>query len=372
MKLLSAKNISKAWIGLISSQWSDAALTTFRSWAGDQPGEGTLLNGCAATSNNSGMWNYNDCAMDNPFICYGSSNPPQRRQYHFVNKPMTWTQALLYCTGRFSALATADSVGDVVGMMNAVNLLYNGSVWIGLSRASSATWAWSSRDLLDFKNWDTGRPNGTGSCGVSVRSVWRDYNCTTPLYFVCFQAGVGYIGVNISKSWQDAQSYCRQQYTDLATINSPWQQKLLTGIFGRGLAVWVGLFLDTWQWSDQWSLFFRNWAVGQPTYVAGNCITMMTNDSGNWADAPCNTENPVMCYGDVDKLKRKQIISVNVSSDGTADLNNPTLQATMLNRIQQALKIQASDKNAAVSWIQEPSGKVFVLKPKVIQNNHGC
>uniref|UniRef100_A0A4W4HGJ6 C-type lectin domain-containing protein n=1 Tax=Electrophorus electricus TaxID=8005 RepID=A0A4W4HGJ6_ELEEL len=73
LKLLSEMNVSKAWIGLISSQWSDHAFTTFRYWAPGQPREGSLDSGCATTTiANSGMWTYSDCAHKIPFICYGS------------------------------------------------------------------------------------------------------------------------------------------------------------------------------------------------------------------------------------------------------------------------------------------------------------
>uniref|UniRef100_A0AAY5ES60 C-type lectin domain-containing protein n=1 Tax=Electrophorus electricus TaxID=8005 RepID=A0AAY5ES60_ELEEL len=118
--------------------------------------------------------------------------------------------------------------------------------------------------------------------------------------YFCISESVGYIGVNVAKSWQDAQSYCRERYTDLATISSPWQQNLLTELVGKGVYVWVGLFLDTWQWSDQWSLSFRNWAAGLPNSGTGNCVTMVTNYSGKWTVDNCNLQYPFICYGGFD------------------------------------------------------------------------
>ncbi|KAK1790917.1 hypothetical protein P4O66_014760 [Electrophorus voltai] len=96
---------------------------------------------------------------------------PQKRLYHFLRKPMTWTEAQSYCRARFSDLATADGANDVASMMAAVDLGYSGSAWIGLNRAVQASWGWSRRDtqLLGFSNWDAGRPNGSGNC---IYSEW--------------------------------------------------------------------------------------------------------------------------------------------------------------------------------------------------------
>ncbi|KAI4877650.1 hypothetical protein NFI96_002374, partial [Prochilodus magdalenae] len=102
----------------------------------------------------------------------------------------------------------------------------------------------------------------------------------------------GYIWVQTSKSWFDAQTYCRANYTDLASIRSPWEQKQVTSLVAKGVSVWVGLFLDTWQWSDQWSLLYRHWAAAE------------------------------------DRMKKKQIIRVTVSSK--ADPNVPSTKDTIL------------------------------------------
>ncbi|XP_034153597.1 macrophage mannose receptor 1-like [Pangasianodon hypophthalmus] len=246
--------------------------------------------------------------------------------------------------------------------MNEVVLGYIGSLWIGLNRGTQAQWGWSRGDepLSNYSNWDAGRPNGSGQCVVNINNVWRDYNCTVPLYFVCYYEGKGYILVQSNKTWQDAQSYCRSYYTDLATIRSPWEQKHLIELVGRGVFVWIGLFLDTWEWSDQWSLFFRNWALGQPSSTSGNCTAMMTNDSGKWTVQNCNAALPFICYGEENMVKRKNIIKIKVAYSGTANLNDLSLQAVILKEIEKKIIGQSKANDIKLSWKLRSDGNVFV------------
>lgn len=113
---------------------------------------------------------------------------PLVRLYHFVNNPKTWIEAQKYCRERFTDLATVDSFKDVQSLMNTVDPGYSGSIWIGLMRGTETRWGWSRGDelLSSFTNWDVGRPNGSGQCVLTVNGVWRDYDCTKPLYFVCY------------------------------------------------------------------------------------------------------------------------------------------------------------------------------------------
>ncbi|MGH0154453.1 UNVERIFIED_CONTAM: hypothetical protein FKN15_027067 [Acipenser sinensis] len=59
--------------------------------------------------------------------------------------------------------------------------------------------------------------------------------------------------VEAEKSWSEAQSYCRERYTDLVTVDSQDEAELLF-IAEHSLndAAWIGLYCDTqnWQWSN--------------------------------------------------------------------------------------------------------------------------
>lgn len=126
--------------------------------------------------------------------------------------------------------------------------------------------------------------------------VWIDVVNSNSVNF-CVIQGKGYIRVNIAKTWQDAQSYCRSTYTDLARIRSPWEQNQLDNVVGRWVTVWIGLFRDNWQWSDQWSRGFRNWLLGPQSVGSGDCGGVMAGNSGRWTNDSCSALHRFVCYG---------------------------------------------------------------------------
>lgn len=104
----------------------------------------------------------------------------------------------------------------------------------------------------------------------------------------------------MNKNWTEAQSYCRKNFVDLATVGSFTDQKRLNNIFFNNVSIyWIGMFLDSWQWSDQWNLFFRNWEAGKPSNssASGDCVAMVTKDSGKWTHHSCYLQHPFICHG---------------------------------------------------------------------------
>ncbi|KAL7851013.1 hypothetical protein AOLI_G00213690 [Acnodon oligacanthus] len=354
-----------AWFGLISGQWSDEGFSMFRDWANGQASSNSTEKCVAIMMSDSGKWKQSRCDLQKPFVCYGGVKPLVRLHY-FVSNSTTWTEAQTYCRQRFTDLATVDSIKDMSRLMKAVDVGYSGSLWIGLTQAAQPRWGWSRGDelLSNFSNWDAETPNGNGRCAFTIDGVWRDYDCGVALYFVCYYEGTGYILVQTSKTWYDAQSYCRATYTDLASIRSPWEQKQVTSLVNKGISLWVGLFLDTWQWSDQWSLLFRNWASGQPSSGNSSCAAVVMGDSGKWIADNCSLRHPFICYIDAERKRKNQTVKVTVSSNGKVDLNDPFVKVTLLNEIEKQLKSQGMANNTKLSWIQKNNNKVFTLTPK--------
>ncbi|KAA0718637.1 hypothetical protein E1301_Tti018829 [Triplophysa tibetana] len=257
------------------------------------------------------------------------------RQYHYISQNMTWSEAQSYCRARFTDLATLDSLDDVNRMINTVNDGYSGSVWIGLKRVTQGRWGWSKGEnrLSQYSNWQIGEPNGQYKneyCVFSFCGYWLDTPCSRTLHFTCYNERTGYIRIQLWKNWTDAQSYCRQYHTDLATVSSNEDTNQLNAVVGCWPWVWIGLFFDFWQWSDQWSLFFRNWAAEytSQTSAFGNCVAMSTI-SGKWIQIPCTEQHHFICYRDL----KKQIIRLNLSHDGKYNLNDPSKQTAILNKV---------------------------------------
>ncbi|KAK3574017.1 hypothetical protein QTP86_034404 [Hemibagrus guttatus] len=349
------------FIGLISAKWSDYSFSAFRYWVSISDRESSLVNKCVAmVLSNSGKWNHLDCTTPEPFICYGAPPfQPVSRLYRAVRYMKTWPDAQSYCRERFTDLATVDSVGDVYSVMNQVDLSYTGLLWIGLQSAVGTHWCWSMGDepLADYFNWALSKPSGGRECVSNMNGLWSDTDCQTMLYFVCYSEGTGYVMVSINKTWQDAQSYCRSTYTDLARIRSRWEQNRVDAVVGRWVSVWIGLFLDSWQWSDRWSSRFRNWASGPPSDGTAACAAVVTGTSGKWTNDICTTPHPFVCYGDVDRMTKKQIVRIKLVSSGTTDPNDTSVRAAILDHIEQ--KIKAKGMNQNVRWRVRDDGRVF-------------
>ncbi|XP_065132847.1 macrophage mannose receptor 1-like [Paramisgurnus dabryanus] len=273
---------------------------------------------------------------------------------------MTWTDAQSYCRERYTDLATVDSMDDVDTMLNTVNDGYSGSVWIGLQKGTQSNWVWSNgEDNISYIPWYTGEPNGGEDCVYSSNYAWSDYSCGIVLWFMCYNERTGYVRIQSPKNWTDAQSYCRQYYTDLATIHNFDEQNQLYGaVLDSWESVWIGLYKESWQWSDQWNFTFKNWAAGHPFISSGDCAAMSTTDSGKWVRYSCDQQYPFICYGE---LVKRQTVRLNLSNDGNQNMNDPSVQTSILNEISEKLKIMGLNGLKNISWRKDEVGKVFHL-----------
>lgn len=154
------------------------------------------------------------------------------------------------------------------------------------------------------------------------------YHCDTVSLFICKQLKFYYsiLSFNVSctgsscslhqyhlvnknKTWYEAQKYCRQNYTDLATINNMDEmERLLNTVNGiyPGLA-WIGLYddLNSWKWSlDDNSFYkkgerrFRKWYISKPRWNWNEdslCVYISGYD-GVWWGSSCSWTLPFICF----------------------------------------------------------------------------
>ncbi|KAI2643916.1 C-type mannose receptor 2 [Labeo rohita] len=293
------------------------------------------------------------------------------RQYHYIKTAMSWSEAQSYCREWFTDLATVDSMDDVNRLVNIVDAGYSGSVWIGLKRGTQEHWGWSNGEntTSQYYNWASGQPNGDGDCAAFYSGVWHDMPCGYGFYFVCY-GNSGYIMVQSAKTWSDAQSYCRQFYTDLPTIHNFEENDQIKQVLLSGYFIWFGLYLDSWEWSDQWDLRFRHWAANQPSMSTGACVGMSATDSGKWSQQSCDLLQPFICYGDD---KRKQIVRLKVTCNGECKLNDPALQTAILNEMSEKLKDMRLESDSTISWRKGEDEEVFHQENNQMVNvNNKC
>lgn len=97
--------------------------------------------------------------------------------------------------------------------------------------------------------------------------------------------------------WPEAQSYCREHHTDLASVRNESENQRVRQLVLAGQKVWIGLYRDSWMWVDGRKLLFSSWAGGQPNNNnAMNCVAACVEDDGGWEVWTCNSKMPFFCY----------------------------------------------------------------------------
>ncbi|XP_041723751.1 C-type lectin 1-like [Coregonus clupeaformis] len=104
-------------------------------------------------------------------------------------------------------------------------------------------------------------------------------------------------------TWEEGQSYCRQHYTDMASVRNLAESQKIGNVLAKGSWAWIGLFRD-WSWSDQSNSLFRHCRSGTPNNHYGNYVSVF-DKSRELADYTCETELPFCCYSGVSTSQRR-------------------------------------------------------------------
>uniref|UniRef100_A0A672PA37 C-type lectin domain-containing protein n=1 Tax=Sinocyclocheilus grahami TaxID=75366 RepID=A0A672PA37_SINGR len=110
-----------------------------------------------------------------------------------------------------------------------------------------------------------------------------------------------YVFVSQSKSWSDAQTFCRQKHTDLVSVRNPDEKQLIQALVPQSTLVFIGLFKDFFRWSDNSRSSFRRWSVGEPD-GSGACVVQNLSEINTWADQNCAETRPFICQDESKQL----------------------------------------------------------------------
>ncbi|KAI4875619.1 hypothetical protein NFI96_008201 [Prochilodus magdalenae] len=360
---ITQKNTSDVWIGLYRTRlWSDQHTSTYENWRPEytrkivsvveEAIDGKVYRWpyvpetygyqhCTAVSfGDSGQWTDQNCLDELPFVCYnrfctGSLCVPH--QYHFINKPMTWAAAQSYCRETYTDLATFDNVQEVNRLLMTVKGTYSGLAWIGLYDDLNS-WRWSleedsfyKENERNFRNWYIKKPKNVGGRSLCVifwrlQGMWDEWPCDSVSGFVCYDGSVNarqrYVVPSEYMTWTQAQRYCREHYTDLASVRSESENQKIKSILrynnGYYKYLWIGLY-RTRSWSDKSNSSFSNWRPGQPDNAGQNehCTAVSFIDFNQWTDENCDQAFPFLCYSAPLDLPSRQYHFVNESKTWT-------------------------------------------------------
>uniref|UniRef100_A0AAV2LW08 C-type lectin domain-containing protein n=1 Tax=Knipowitschia caucasica TaxID=637954 RepID=A0AAV2LW08_KNICA len=197
--------------------------------------------------------------------------------YKYINLKKTWDDAREYCRERHKDLAKLENTEEV----KKLQIPSGNTAWIGLfddpaswkqMTSESNSWRWSSTGTTSpgqYQNWNNVQPSGL-----------KEYFRITSL-----------------KSWSDSQSYCRQNYQDLATIQTSAETQAVKDLLPSSSSiVWIGLYRVSWRWSDGSPSAFRSWSTGEPGNSGGSEHCGSQSQSYVWSDAPCHFKYKFVCH----------------------------------------------------------------------------
>ncbi|XP_073669120.1 secretory phospholipase A2 receptor-like isoform X2 [Paramisgurnus dabryanus] len=227
------------------------------------------------------------------------------RQYHFVNRSMTWDDAQRYCRANHTDLATVNNTKDLQEILKSVKNETE-FVWIGLHKTERVTWKWTLGDPTiystnDLQNQPVCKKENNPDCVfMNKDGSWDCEECNKKLFFICYNdSSKGFIleGINKEMTWREAQRYCREEHTDLASVKNEGDKNeiksLMNNLTGDQKA-WIGLFRDSWEWSDNSTSSFRNWDTDKPDK---ECTKVkVRTQKGNWTDEDCDKSLPFVCH----------------------------------------------------------------------------
>ncbi|KAK2865918.1 hypothetical protein Q7C36_001974 [Tachysurus vachellii] len=280
------------------------------------------------------------------------------RKFYLILQGKTRSDALAYCRATYSDLATIEHQYEAVQLQNiAQSQSCTSNAWIGLyNDVNSWRWSMENAPLGSFRYWCCTNPDNNHSqeyCAAVDVTGWFDSSCASNFAFICFDGNFtgtsSYIYVSTTMMWSEAQSYCRQHHTDLASARNTSENSIIMAMI-QG-PTWIGLFRDSWKWSDQTPFTSITWLPEEPNNLLGNenCVAIL-NDMA--IDVICSRIKPFFCQSVI--KGKKQIARVKVQSN--QDVNDPAVKAAILDKINQMFNVLG---NITVKWREQQNGQVF-------------
>ncbi|XP_034534807.1 C-type mannose receptor 2-like [Notolabrus celidotus] len=304
--------------------------------------------------------------------------PRVKRRYHFYYEHKNRDEALTFCREKHTDLATITTMDDMNtlrGMADLGKMVhwdFSFRAWIGLyDDVESWRWSLSDPSFYDpgeagFTRWSAAdRVNSRKLCTtMNMHGGWDVASCTERFKSVCCNVtgpNVTFDLIPTDMTWTEAQSYCREHYTDLASVRNMAENQKIQSLVPFLQKAWIGFSRESWKWADGSNSSMRNWNPGlsEPNnlFSKESCVSADFGNFGKWEDWPCGYKRAFVCHT---AGISKQVFRLSVQKkDPSLDLNDPAVTDDILEQIKQKLKDGGLDENIKLSWRKQPGGNVF-------------
>ncbi|KAK2833971.1 hypothetical protein Q5P01_017860 [Channa striata] len=271
--------------------------------------------------------------------------------YFYIKSGIPWADAQQFCRSKYTDLATIQNQKEVDKLGSTLN-----------------TWRWSLENQsyygkggAGFRNWAAGEPHEGANYQVCVLMTssgqWADELCTSKLPFICYKGSQitspDFILVNDLKTWTEAQLYCRDNYTDLASVRNQAENDEMKMMLTQN--TWIGLHRNSWKWSDGSVNSFSYWYPGAP--VPTTTATCIGAYYGKWYNFNCNYQFFFLCF---EAHIIRKVVQVKLKKTDSVEMED--LKDDLLQKFSQTLKDRSLDDYVRLTWVKRSDGKMFEKK----------
>ncbi|XP_030018746.1 putative C-type lectin domain family 20 member A [Sphaeramia orbicularis] len=189
---------------------------------------------------------------------------------------------------------------------------------------------------------------------------WGDYHCEYQYPFIC-SSGTQFVYISQSLSWTAAQSYCRSNYVDLATVKNPSDDQKIQNVMPSDSSAWIGLFRNpNFNWSDGSSFSFTYWYGGSNPLGSSKiiCGVAYLKNSGKWRFVPCDNRRRFVCHYTPSVVKKQTVKLRMKVEDSYVNLNDPVIKADILKKFHDKLNM-ARVSGVTLKWQEQSSSNIF-------------
>lgn len=135
---------------------------------------------------------------------------------------------------------------------------------------------------------------------ITVFHVKRQSEMTFSVYSTEKNTSQKFHLITQEMSWLEAQSYCRENHTDLISGQNQLGANEVRYLVNHSKInfIFMGLFRDTWRWSDGSSFSFRYWSLqfDNEQHKSSKCAMIAFDENGRWRNEDCGVKKHFICY----------------------------------------------------------------------------